>query len=298
MQTVLRYRGRNLTESNVRFIRELIAGHPGLHRNGLSRLLCEAWDWLRQDNGALREMVARGLLLKLHESGQIELPPAGHSNNHLRRPHAQRQAPHPVAVDRTLLCMSLKELGPLTFSQVRRTVLEPVFNWLLASEHPLGFVRPVGEHLKFVVFADLRPVALFAWSSAPRHLGPRDRYIGWSQEHRRHNLKYVAYNTRYLILPWVQVPHLASHLLSRMTRMLPQEWEKVYSHPVYFAETFVDPTRHRGTCYRAANWTLMGRTTGRGKADQTRKANRSIKDVWGLPLIEDFRERLLLRIDV
>jgi hypothetical protein len=294
MHIVLRFRGRNITEADVCFIRGLIESNPHIHRSGLSRLLCEAWDWLRQDNGVLREMVARGLLLTLHRAGCIELPPASRrSNNHLRQPHAKRSTPHPVPVDRTLLRTSLKELGPLTFSQVRRTAQEPLFNWLLASEHPLGFVRPVGEHLKFVVFAGLQLVALLAWSSAPRHLGPRDRYIGWSQEHRRHNLKYVSYNTRYLILPWVQVPNLASHVLSRMTRTLPQEWEKVYGHPVYFAETFVDPTRHRGTCYRAANWVLMGRTTGRGKNDFTMKQNRSLKDVWGLPLAEDFRSRLL-----
>jgi hypothetical protein len=294
MQTVLRFRGRNLTEADVEFIRRLIAANPGLHRNGLARLLCQAWDWLRQANGVLREMVAKGLLLALHRAEHIELPPPIRaSTNHLRRPHAQRRMPHPVAVDRSPLCASLKELGYLEFRQVRRTPVEALFDWMLASEHPLGFVRPVGEHLKFVVTCGLRPVGLFAWSSAPRHLGPRDRYIGWTQEHRRNNLKYVAYNTRYLVPPWVQVPHLASHLLARMTRMLPQEWEKVYSHPVYFAETFVDPTRHRGTCYRAANWVLMGRTTGRGKNDHTNRPNRSLKDVFGLPLIEDFRERLL-----
>jgi Domain of unknown function (DUF4338) len=294
MQAVLRYRGRNITETDVQFVREMISAHPQLNRMHLSRLLCERWDWLRQQNGAPREMVARGLMLALHRAGHIELPPRQRpDNNHLRRPHAQRSAPHPVEVDRSPLVASLKDLGPTTFFQMRRTPQEALFNWLIASEHPLGFVRPVGEHLKFMVFAGLRPVALFAWSSAPRHLGPRDQYIGWSKEQRLRGIRHVAYNTRYLILPWVRVPHLASHLLSRMTRMLSQEWEKVYHHPVFFAETFVDPLTHRGTCYRAANWVLMGRTTGRGKDDQTKKANRSLKDVWGLPLIDDFRKRLI-----
>jgi hypothetical protein len=294
MHTVLRYRGRNLTEADVLFIRELIAAHPQLTRFRLARMLCGAWDWLRQDNGVAREMVARGLMLALHRAGHIELPAARPRNkgNHLRLPHAARRAPQPVDVDRTPRWGSLKDLGLLTFFQVRRTVQEAQFNWLIASEHPLGFVRPVGENLKFMAFAGLQPVALFAWSSAPRHLGPRDRYIGWSKEQRRRNVRFVAYNTRYLIPSWIKVPHLASHLLARITRMLSQEWEKVYSHPVYFAETFVDPTRHRGTCYRAANWVLMGRTTGRGKDDQTNKPNRSVKDVWGLPLTENFRERL------
>jgi Domain of unknown function (DUF4338) len=242
-------------------------------------------------------MVARGLMLALHRAGHIVLPaPTRRVANPLARRHAERRAPHPVEVDRTPIVASMKEMkgqGLLRFFQMRRTPQEPEFDWLIASEHPLGFVRPVGEHLKFMVFAGLRPVALFAWSSAPRHLGPRDRYIGWSKEQRLKGIRHVAYNTRYLILPWVQVPHLASHLLSRMTRMLSHEWEKVYHHPIFFAETFVDPLTHRGTCYRAANWVLMGRTTGRGKDDQTNKANRSLKDVWGLPLVEDFRARLM-----
>ena len=137
-----------------------------------------------------------------------------------------------------------------------------------------------------------RPVACFAWSSAPRHLGPRDRYIGWSAEARRRNIRLVAYNSRFLILPWVEVPHLASHLLGRMVRMLPSAWEAAYGHPVCFAETFVDPTRFRGTCYRAANWVWLGRTTGRGKDDQTNRSNRPQKDVLGIPLHRRFRELL------
>src|SRR5438046_10583358 len=129
---------------------------------------------------------------------------------------------------------------------------------------------PAGEHLKYIVSTAGRPMACLAWSSAPRHLGSRDRFIGWSAEARRRNIRFVAYNTRFLILPWVQVEHLASHLLGRMAKMLSQDWERVYGHPIYFVETFVDPERFRGTCYRAANWVLLGRTTGRGKNDQTR----------------------------
>ena len=150
----------------------------------------------------------------------------------------------------------------------------------------------MGEQLKVLVAADGRPVACFAWSSAPRHLGPRDRYLGWGAEARRQNVRLLAYNSRFLIVPWVQVPHLASHLLGRMVRMLSAEWERVYGHPVYFAETFVDPARSRGTCYRAANWIVLGRTTGRGPADRTHRATRSVKEVLGYPLVKDFRARL------
>ena len=195
-------------------------------------------------------------------------------------------------VDTTPPPPTLRELGPVSFRQVRRTPEEASFNSLLEAHHYLGFCRPVGEHLKFIVYAQERPVALFAWSSAPRHLGPRDRYLGWSAQTRRRNIGSVVYNTRFLILPWVKVPHLASHLLSRMTRILPAEWERVYGHAVYFAETFVDTTIFRGTCYRAANWVYLGRTQGRGKDDLTHRANRSVKDVLGLALTPDFRERL------
>ena len=152
--------------------------------------------------------------------------------------------------------------------------------------------QPVGEHLKYVVWAQGRPLACLGWSSAPRHLGSRDRFIGWSGQARRRNIRLIAYNTRFLILPWVQVPHLASHLLSRMARRLSPDWERIYGHPIYFLETFVDPERFRGTCYRAANWVVLGRTTGRGKDDQTHRPNRSLKEVLGYPLTPRFRQFL------
>ncbi|HSY08111.1 MAG TPA: DUF4338 domain-containing protein [Steroidobacteraceae bacterium] len=287
--TLLRYRGRAVTDADVHFIRELIAAHAGQSRRALSQRLCEAWDW-RQSNGALRDMVCRGLMLALHRAGHIELPALK-----MRPPNplSRRTRPQPVDVDRAPLRATLRELGALCFRQVRRTPEEALFNSLLEHHHYLGYTQPVGEHLKFMVFAGARPVALFAWSSAPRHLGPRDRYLGWCMKRRRQNIRFLAYNTRYLIPPWVQVPHLASHLLARMARMLPDEWQRVYGHPVYFAETFVDAARHRGTCYRAANWVFLGRTQGRGKDDLTHRPNRTLKDVLGLPLIGDFRERLL-----
>jgi hypothetical protein len=287
---ISRPRGHAVTPADVLLIRELIAAYPEASRRRLSQKLCEALDW-RQTNGALRDMVARGLMLELARAGHIELPAV-----RMRPPNplAVRAPPAAaLAVDRTPVLASLRELGQLAFDQVRRTPDERCFNSLLQSHHYLGYTQPVGEQLKFMVHAGSRPVALFAWSSAARHLGPRDRYLGWQPEVRRQNIRFLAYNTRYLILPWVQVPHLASHLLSRMTRMLSSEWQKVYGHPVYFAETFVDTTRHRGTCYRAANWVMLGRTQGRGKDDLTHKPNRTLKDVLGLPLSGDFRERLL-----
>jgi len=140
-----------------------------------------------------------------------------------------------------------------------------------------------------------RPVACLAWSSAPRHLGSRDRYIGWSAEERGRNLRFLAYNTRFLILPWVKVEHLASHILGRTASRISADWQRIYGHPIYFLETFVDPERFHGTCYRASNWVVLGKTTGRGKQCNSYVPNRSIKEVLGYPLTKQFRELLMGR---
>src|SRR5215813_10448405 len=284
----LRYRGREIHPEDILHIRALIEQHPGESRRKLSTRLCEAWDW-RQGNGALRDMVCRGLLLMLERAGEIALPPVTYKRHN---PLAQRARPEPVLLDQTPIEAKLKDLGPIELEQARCTADEPLFNSLMEQHHYLGYEQPVGEHLRYLVWAQGRPLACLAWSSAPRHLGSRDRYIGWSAEARRRNIGFIAYNTRFLILPWVAVPHLASHVLSRIARQLSQDWEGLYQHPIYFLETFVDPERFRGTCYRAANWVVLGRTTGRGKDDHTNRPNRSLKEVLGYPLTPQFRELL------
>jgi len=283
-----RYRGRTVTAEDIAFIRDLIAQHSGLSRRKLSVKLCEAWQW-KQANGALRDMVCRGLLLMLHRVGEIELPAVRQVP---LNPFVRRERPQFLLMDRTPFTGPLSRIQPIELRQVRRTAEEPLFNSLIEHHHYLKYQQPVGEHLKHVVWAQGRPIACLAWSSAPRHLGSRDRYIGWSAEARRRNIRFIAYNTRFLILPWVQVPHLASHILGRVALTLSRDWEQMYGHPVYFAETFIDPSRFRGTCYRAANWKLLGLTTGRGKDSTSKRPNRSLKEVLGYPLIPDFQELL------
>jgi Domain of unknown function (DUF4338) len=284
-----RYRGRTIISEDIIFIRELIAQHPHLSRRKLSARLCEAWQW-KQANGALRDMVCRGLLLMLHRAGEIELPAVRQIP---LNPFVQRQRPQRLLIDVTPLAGTLDEIRPLELRQVRRTGAEPLFNSLIEQHHYLGYEQPVGEHLKYLAFAQGRPIACMAWSSAPRHIASRDRFIGWTAEERRRNLRFLAYNTRFLILPWVQVPHLASHILGRVTQQLSRDWEQLYGHAVYFAETFIDPGRFRGTCYRAANWKLLGLTTGRGKASNSKRPNRPIKEVLGYPLTPKFRQLLI-----
>jgi len=285
MDTVLRYRGRAISSADVAFIAKLIAEHPGARRRRLSILLCEAWSW-RQPNGALRDAVCRGLLLALHRAGHIRLPPPHNTTGR------RWQAPRPVPILPAPREGPLADLGPIEIRQVRRTGDEPLVDSLIAEHHYLGYAKPVGEHLKYLVSADGWPIGCFCWTSAPRHLGPRDRYIGWSAEARKANIRYLAYQSRFLILPWVKVPHLASHLLARMGRQLSADWQRQYAHPIYFTETFVDPARYRGTCYRAANWSYLGMTTGRGKDAPTKRPTRSLKQVYSYPLAKDFRRRL------
>jgi len=283
-----RYRGRAIGQEDILYIRALIELYPGESRRKLSVHLCEAWQW-RQANGALRDMVCRGLLLMLERAGQITLPPVSYVRHN---PLSRRARPEPVLIDATPIDGRLCNLQPLQFEQVRRTAQEPLFNSLMEQHHYLGYEQPVGEHLKYVVWSHDRPVACLAWSSAPRHLASRDHYIGWNAAARRSRIRFIAYNTRFLILPWVRVEHLASHILGRMAARISDDWQQLYGHPIYFLETFVDPERFRGTCYRAANWVLLGRTAGRGKQSNSYVPNRSIKEVLGYPLTRRFRELL------
>ena len=323
MPETWRYRGETIDGEQIGFLREFIAAHAESSRWKLSRQLCEAMGW-KQANGALRDVVCRGLLLMLERAGQIELPPVSYVRHnplanrarpeparidttpiegglrnlppvrrHIRgQLRSARLRPEPVLIDITPLAMTFEALGPVEIQSVRRTADEPLFNSLLEQYHYLGYEQPVGEHLKYLVWAQGRPVACLAWSSSPRHLGARDRFIGWDPAARKRNIHLIAYNTRFLILPWVAVPHLASHILGRMGARIPADWGHSYAHPIYVLETFVDPARFRGTCYRAANWIVVGCTTGRGKDDQTHRPNRPIKQVLALPLHRRFRELL------
>ena len=286
---LLSFRGRQIRPADVQWLRELIARNPVLSRRQLSVKVCQAWNWV-QPNGQPRDMVCRGLMLALHRAGHIELP-------------AKRQSPPNNAIthrrvslvedyDTTPITGSLAALGPLEIRLVRRAQGEQLFGHLLSRYHYLGYSRPVGEHLKYLVLAGPRPVACVGWSSAPRQLNLRDQFVGAPKEAYRHNLNRIAYNTRYLILPWVAVPHLASHLLARVARRISADWQALYEHPIDLLESFVDIERFKGTCYRAANWRCLGRSAGRGTKSKAHDRT-SIKELWVYPLSKNLREKLL-----
>lgn len=288
MKEVIAYRGRSVSEEDVTIVRKIIAAHPDGSRRFISQEVCRAWDW-KQSNGILKDMVCRSLLLLLESKSLIKQPPPRCSPPN---PLANRKKPAKVAIDQTPVAGSLGNLLPITMTQVRRTSNEKLFNSLMNEFHYIGYTQPVGEHLKYMVFSNNCPFACVIWSSAPWYIGARDRFIGWSSETRKKNLHLIANNTRFLILPWVKVTHLASHILALSRRVISRDWQRIYNHPIYLVETFVDTERFAGTCYKADNWIYTGQTTGRGKLSKSCKPDRSKKAVYVHPLTKNFREKL------
>lgn len=285
------YHGRQIRPKDIAFIKKLIASNPGKSRCFISQQLCRQWNW-RQENGALKDMICRGLFLKLESDGLIKLPPRKFIPNN---PFLNRKPPEVLRVDQSPVEGNLEDIRPLKLRSVRKTKFEKLYNSLIHEHHYLGYKQPVGENFKYMAFSSAeRPIGCLGFSSPAWYIGCRDRFIGWGAEVRKKNLHLIGYQTRFLILPWVRVPSLASHLLGLMGRVISDDWLKFYKHPIYFLETFVDSEglRFKGTCYQAANWIYLGKTTGRGKLDRTNKKNRSLKDVYGYPLRKDFRRML------
>ncbi len=282
------YRNRVVTSEDVNFLAGIIADNPKESRRALSIRVCRDWNWI-QANGVLKDGVCRGLMLKLHREGYIKLPPRKQPFTGGRQ---SKQKIKKTELDQTPITSTVKKLQPIEIRQVRRTKLDKLFNSLIEQYHYLGYTQPVGEHLKYIVFAAERPIACFVFSSAPYSILHRDRFIGWSSEMLGKNRHLLAYNSRFLILPWVKVPHLASHLLAKCARGISDDWQALYRHPVFWLETFVDTERFKGTCYRAANWIFLGNTAGRGKYNKTQKQLTSIKAMYGFPLVKNFRQQL------
>lgn len=287
MERPLVIHGRTLHAEDIAFIRQAIAEHWARGRKFISRHLCQQWQWV-QPNGRLKDMACRTLLLRLEVLGVIALPPRQRSAyNHLR--NRQSSA---VLVDRRPWETALADIGPITLRMVRWSPQERLFNGLIAQYHYLGYKQIIGAHLKYVAWAQDRPLACLGWGAAARRCGVRDRYVGWSETVRRKHLHLIAQNTRFLILPWVRIRHLASHLLAANARRLGTDWPTVYGHEVVLLETFVDTTRFAGTCYRAANWRYLGLTQGRGKYDRHHRGGMTIKAVWIYPLQRQFQRVL------
>lgn len=291
MDTPLVIRGRRITDNDIVSIRSIIERYWAQGRTFISREICHLWDW-RQPNGSLKEMACRELLLRLERKGLLNLPPRrnGWKGKGQKRPF------HIPLHSTETISTPLSKLSPIEIKMVRHTEWEPLYNGLIERYHYLGYCQTVGEHLKYIAFYKDRPQGYIGWGAGAWKVSSRDDFIGWSTTHRLRNIHLIAQNTRLLILPWVQVPYLASHILGRMAKILPEDWERVYNHTIVLLETFVDTERFKGTCYKASNWIQVGLTKGRGKWDTHNRASAPIKAVFLYPLIKDFR-RVLTHYD-
>lgn len=280
--------GRSITSSDIQRIQCFIGENPHWHRTKLSQELCRAWDW-KAPNGQYKDMACRGLLLKLEKLGFIALPPRRtQAYNSLRN-----RLVHPVQHQRSPIHSSLKTLVPLHIEHVQKDEHKTLFHTLLALYHYLGFPRMAGENVKYIVFdRNDNPLACLLFGSPAWKVAPRDSFIGWNIPDRKQYLHLIANNLRFLILPWVCVPHLASHVLGLIARRIRNDFVHKYGHPVYLLETFVERERFQGTCYKAANWQLVGQTKGRTRNDRYNTIRVSIKDIYLYPLTPNFREAL------
>jgi hypothetical protein len=290
METARRIQGRTISDADVAFVCQLIADHPDWSRNQIALTLAEAWNW-RTSTGRLKNFAGSSLLIKLEKRGLIRLP--------------ERRRPPPKRVIRSVdpdlpwpepepISQPLGELLPLSIEML--STKQPRYASLahyLVRYHYLGLRRSVGENMAYLARdRQGRDVGCALFGAAAWRVNPRDAFIRWDEPTRAERLSWITNNVRFLILPWVRVPHLASHLLARLTRRLATDWLAKYGHPVHLVETFVDRSRFKGTCYRAANWICVGQTKGRSRQDRERTLSVPVKDVHVYPLAPDFREKL------
>ena len=289
MNEMTTVQGREITQDDIRLIHRLIESNPSQNRTRLSKQLCLLWNW-RASNGQLKDMACRTLLSKLEQRGNITLPKRltpGRGCLKVSIPYV----PHSTA---SIVC-ALTDLEPVQIQLVEGASLLHLFQCLLARYHYLGFHSTVGENIKYMVFDHKQnPLACLLFGSAAWKCAPRDEFIGWDAETRKANLHLVTNNMRFLILPWVRVPHLASYILGRVARRINADWMKKYGHPIYLLETFVQRDRFQGICYQAANWICVGQTTGRSRNGH-HEPRVPIKDIYLYPLTKRFRDCLSQR---
>jgi hypothetical protein len=288
MEKTMIVQGKKITHKDIELVRKMMDAHPSWNRTHLSRELCILWNWYAT-NGQLKDMACRSFLLKLEKRGYITLPLRQRTSIGNRKKLPIPYVPH----KRAAIACKLNNLAPVRIELVKDKEHLWLFKCLLSQYHYLGFSGTVGENMKYMVFdKENNPLSCLLFGSAAWKTLPRDEFIGWNGDRKRANLKFLTNNMRFLILPWVRVPHLASHILGRVARRISSDWIKKYNHPIYMLETFVEKERFHGTCYRAANWIYVGQTKGRSRNDRYTTLKVPIKDIYLYPLVKKFREIL------
>jgi hypothetical protein len=280
--------GRWLGTKDIAQIRRLIADNPCWSRRRLSEVLCVEWNW-RNSSGRLKDMATRSLLVKLDARGLIQLPARRRTPSNRMARNIPRQE-----WDTTPVTGTLAQVEPLELREVSADGTARIrFAAALAEYHYLGYRGAVGENLQYMVTDKTgRLLSCLLFGAAAWKCRARDQFIGWTPELRARNLHLVTNNTRFLILPFVRVAHLASWILGRVLRRLSADWQNKYGHPIVLAETFVERERFAGTSYKASNWIQLGATTGRSRQDRRHTLQVPVKDVYLYPLDSGFREEL------
>ncbi len=284
-----RYYGRDFTAQEMALLRALIAGPAPLNRHTLSKEFCRRIDWLKPDGG-LKDMMARVTMLAMHRDGLIALPaPQGRQN----RPGPIVFGPDTEAPLFTAPS-TLDDVRPLDLRTVVRGTREgKLWNEFVARYHYLGYKTLVGAQMRYAVHdRNGWPLAMLGFSTAAWKLAPRDTFIGWTRQLREKNLPLVVDNPRFLILPWIKIPNLGSHILALVRRRLPDDWTERYSTAPVLVETFVETPRYTGAVYKASGWIHVGATKGRGRYDRDKLYDKPRKDIWLRPLRKDWKHTL------
>lgn len=275
-----------MTEERIQQVKDIIEEHPTWHRTKISQYICEVWDW-RVPGGTLKDISCRDMLYVLEKAGRITLPP---SRRHVT---GKRRSARHIDHDTTQICGSLRQLQPISVEIAGEDGGLNEFISLIDTYHYLGYGGTVGENMKYIARdGGGRIVAALLFGSAAWSCRDRDAFLGWDAAQRAKGLYRMTNNTRFLVMPWVRVAHLASYTLSRVARRIRRDWEIKYGHAVDCLETFVERGRFAGTCYKAANWVYVGQTTGRGRDDRYKTAALPIKDIYLYPLVRGYRALL------
>lgn len=284
----VRYCGRDFTLQDLDDIRAIIASPDRPHRGAIAQAVCQRFNWLKPDGG-LKLVSCSVALKRMQADGWIELPPPRHPG-----PPPHKAPPLTAASDPQPLIEGVRgDLGPLELRRVSQPAESRLWHELIARYHYAGYCRLAGAQLRYLVYADSRLLAALGFGAAAWRVYDRDAFIGWSDEQRAARLHLVVNLARFLVCPWVKVKFLASSILAQAARQLPRDWQARYAYRIQLLETFVECERFAGTSFRAANWTCVGETVGRGKRDRLHnRPTTSFKSVWVYPLGPRFRQVL------
>lgn len=290
MNETITCQGRLIPQSELHWLRNIVQEHPCWSRHKITKHICSQWEW-RTHSGQLKTFAARSMIDKLEQRGILELPPIQVAYRRSPRPPFQKSF---VAPELEPIEKSLKDLTPLSIHiPTSNSYEDNCAGYFLSRYHYLGFNQTVGENIKYLVRdRSGQNIACLLFGSAAWKTAPRDSFIGWSNEVREKNVNFLTNNTRFLILPQIRVPHLASHILGRIMRRIQKDWRDKYNHPIHMVETFVERDLFKGTCYKAANWLCVGQTKGRSRQDRYSKLSVPVKDILLYPLTKNFKQAL------